>query len=682
MGAALDAGWRPVLERVKAGGARVVVRCEVRNDGDVETLAVAGARYGGQVLAWQLRVANGNLGRTAVERLRRGCPNAQVAVDTLPARGGLPVAAVLTGGEAGGGYGVEAKVARTRETLRRAGAGEAEARPWLDSAVTEAGGLALQCHVGWVAAEATAAWLDAGGGPVTWWSGGGWGCGLFPQEEERPGEAWTLVRLLTGIGGATGEARAWYAGLVPVEGDAGTTLARWAAGIEPSGRINVLLFGGDDTGREFVLTVPVPRRAGTWRAVIEGARQPPNEQPPVAQKTERREVECQDARGGDTGLVRLKLKLDTVMRITLIPPDARAVAADNGGREPNVKRAPLPPERRRAAPLVQQDVWALEEAGDLPAAAEWRTPGLPAAESREGAPAALGQGVKIERRPATPGQLGRLTGVAPYTAESWLVTFDAPEKWPAEPLGVVLPLAATALPDARVVRFWVRPVLPPEQQKKGVRPRPVSLRFGTAGLAAVRLKPGVWTRVEAPLARLTPAGANRNAPLRILPGVDTVDALRHDVAIEINGLHLAGLRSPQGAPVIMGAVRALRPRKGAPPGPARLLVELEKPAGVTAVLVEYRLPEALVVKTVQERLFGLEAVYEPATRLVRVTGDTWPGKPAKDAEKALAATENEQLGRRWEEGERGLLLLELAAPAAPGAVPAAAGEGARPPEKK
>ncbi len=673
---------------MKAGGARVVVRCEVRNEGEVESLAVAGARYGAQVLAWQLRVANGNLGRTAVERLRRVCPNAQVAVDTLPARGGLPVAAVLTGGEAGGGYGVEAKVARTRETLRRAGAGEAEARPWLDSAVTEAGGLASQCHVGWAAAEATAAWLDAGGGPVTWWNGGGWGCGLFPQEEERPGAAWTLVRLLTGIGGATGEARAWPAGLVPVEGDAGTTLARWAAGIEPSGRINVLLFGGDDTGREFVLTVPVPRRAGTWRAVIEGARQPPNEQLPVMQKTERREVEGQDAKGGDTGLLRLKLKLDTVMRITLVPPASRA-AADNGGPAPDVRHAPLPPDRRRAAPLVQQNVWALEEAGDLPAVAEWRTPALPAAEAREGALAALGQGVKIERRPATPGQLGRLTGVAPYTAESWLVSFDAPEQWPAEPLGVVLPLAAAAWSDARVVRFWVRPVLPPEQQKKGVRPRPAILRFGTAGLSTVRLRPGVWTRVEAPLARLTPAGTDRNAPLRILPSTDTVDALRHDVALEINGLHLAGPRSPQGTPVATGAVRALRPRKGAPPGPARLLVELEKPAGPAAVLVEYRLPEALVVKTVQERLFGLGAVYEPATRLVRVTGDGWPGKPAKDADKALAATGNEQLGRRWDEGERGLLLLELAAPAAPGATPApvagpapAAGLGARAPGRK
>ncbi|MFA5206913.1 MAG: hypothetical protein WC708_21130 [Lentisphaeria bacterium] len=87
---ALDTTWRPVLERVKAGGARVVVRCEVRNEGEVESLAVAGARYGAQVLAWQLRVANGNLGRTAVERLRRVCPNAQVAVDTLPARGSRP----------------------------------------------------------------------------------------------------------------------------------------------------------------------------------------------------------------------------------------------------------------------------------------------------------------------------------------------------------------------------------------------------------------------------------------------------------------------------------------------------------------------------------------------------------------------------------------------------------------
>ena len=113
----------------------------------------------------------------------------------------------------------------------------------------------------------------------------------------------------------------------------------------------------------------------------------------------------------------------------------------------------------------------------------------------------------------------------------------------------------------------------------------------------------------------------------------------------------------------------MRPRKGAPPGPARLLVELEKPAGAAAVLVEYRLPEALVVKTVLERLFGLAAVYESTTRLVRVTGDEWPGKPAKDAEKALAAIGNEQLGRRWEEGERGLLLLELAAPAATGTAP-------------
>ncbi|MFA5206912.1 MAG: hypothetical protein WC708_21125, partial [Lentisphaeria bacterium] len=257
----------------------------------------------------------------------------------------------------------------------------------------------------------------------------------------------------------------------------------------------------------------------------------------MAQKTERREIDFQDARGGDTGLVRLKLKLDTVMRITLIPPAARAVA-DTGGQAPDVKRAPLPLERRRAAPVVQQNVWALEEAGDLPALAEWRTPGLPAAEVREGAPAALGQGVTVERRPATPGQLGRVTGVAPYTAESWLVSFDAPEKWPAEPLGVVLPLAAAAWPDARVVRFWVRPVLPPEQQKKGVRPRPAILRLGTTGLSTVRLRPGVWTRVEAPLARLTPAGAGRNAPLRILPGTDTVDALRHDVAIELNGLHL------------------------------------------------------------------------------------------------------------------------------------------------
>ena len=53
----------------------------------------------------------------------------------------------------------------------------------------------------------------------------------------------------------------------------------------------------------------------------------------------------------------------------------------------------------------------------------------------------------------------------------------------------------------------------------------------------------------------------------------------------------------------------------------------------------------------------------------RVTGDRWPAKPAKDAEKALATIGNEQLGRRWEEGERGLLLLELAAPAATGTAP-------------
>ena len=40
-----------------------------------------------------------------------------------------------------------------------------------------------------------------------------------------------------------------------------------------------------------------------------------------------------------------------------------------------------------------------------------------------------------------------------------------------------------------------------------------------------------------------------------------------------------------------------------------------------------------------------------------------------DAEKALAATGNEQLGRRWEEGDRGLLLLELAAAARAGRRP-------------